>query len=46
MSRVPVTAWKSSPAMCCEVPGPADPKVIDQTAQTANPQPAKAETKA
>ena len=25
---------------------PADPKVIDQTAQTANPQPAKAETKA
>ncbi|CAD5263767.1 Sec-independent protein translocase protein TatA [Bosea sp. 62] len=25
---------------------PADPKVIDQTAQTASPQPAKAETKA
>lgn len=25
---------------------PGEPKVIDQTAQTANPQPAKAETKA
>lgn len=25
---------------------PVDPKVIDHTAQTANPQPAKAETKA
>lgn len=25
---------------------PVDPKVIDQTAQTASPQPAKAETKA
>jgi sec-independent protein translocase protein TatA len=25
---------------------PADPKVIDQAAQTTNPQPAKAETKA
>lgn len=25
---------------------PADPKVIDQAAQTASPQPAKAETKA
>ncbi|MNL24173.1 hypothetical protein D3C87_1455970 [compost metagenome] len=28
MSRVPVTTWNSSPAMCCEVPGPAEPKVM------------------